>query len=183
MMGAVLPPARWAGPAVIVGLAGAWAVLWFAAAPPGQPAVAYLGQFFGAESVLLLSVGLVVISTLPWCEAAFDGIDRAAIWHRRVAITAMILLVPHIVLRAGELWHDHGLDFASTVGTPLTANNVIRAFRAITKKAGLGEDWAPRPGLAASSDLILVSPPHPSSSSIQQVVKVAFQVLYRTSGS
>jgi integrase len=36
-------------------------------------------------------------------------------------------------LRAGELWHDHGLVFASTVGTPLTANNVIRAFRAITK--------------------------------------------------
>jgi integrase len=46
-------------------------------------------------------------------------------------------------LRAGELWQDHGLVFASTVGTPLTANNVIRAFRAITKKAGLGQDWAP----------------------------------------
>lgn len=29
-------------------------------------------------------------------------------------------------------------------GTPLTANNVIRAFRIITKKAGLGEDWVPR---------------------------------------
>ena len=47
-------------------------------------------------------------------------------------------------LRAGELWQDHGLVFASRVGTPLTANNVIRAFRVITKKAGLGEDWAPR---------------------------------------
>lgn len=47
-------------------------------------------------------------------------------------------------LRAGELWQDHGLVFASTVGTPLTANNVIRAFRALTKKAGLGEDWVPR---------------------------------------
>jgi len=73
---------------------------WFAAEPSGQPAVAYLGQFFGAESVLLLSIGLVLISTLPWCEAMFDGIDRAAIWHRRVAITGMILLVPHIVLSA-----------------------------------------------------------------------------------
>src|SRR5215469_3616727 len=100
MMRAGLLPAQRAGPAVIVGLAGAWAVLWFAAEPPGQPAVAYLGQFFGAESVLLLSIGLVLISTLPWCEAAFDGIDRAAIWHRRVAITGMILLVPHIVLSA-----------------------------------------------------------------------------------
>src|SRR5215470_13468740 len=100
MMPAVLPPARWTGPAVIVGLAGAWAVVWFAAEPPGQPAVAYLGQFFGAESVLLLSIGLVLISTLPWCEAMFDGIDRAAIWHRRVAITGVVLLFPHIVLSA-----------------------------------------------------------------------------------
>jgi integrase len=47
-------------------------------------------------------------------------------------------------LRAGELWQDHGLVFASTIGTPLSANNVIRAFRIITKKAGLGDDWVPR---------------------------------------
>jgi hypothetical protein len=47
-------------------------------------------------------------------------------------------------LRAGELWQEHGLVFASRIGTPLTANNVIRAFRMITKKAGLGEDWVPR---------------------------------------
>ena len=45
---------------------------------------------------------------------------------------------------AGELWQEHGLVFASRVGTPLIANNVIRAFRLITKKAGLGEDWVPR---------------------------------------
>jgi len=48
------------------------------------------------------------------------------------------------LLRISELWQEHGLVFASRVGTPLTANNVIRAFRLITKKAGLGEDWAPR---------------------------------------
>ena len=47
-------------------------------------------------------------------------------------------------LRAGELWQEHGLVFASRIGSPLTANNVIRAFRIITKKAGLGEDWVPR---------------------------------------
>jgi hypothetical protein len=46
-------------------------------------------------------------------------------------------------LSAGELWQEHGLVFASRIGTPLTANNVIRAFRIITKKAGLGEDWVP----------------------------------------
>ncbi len=47
-------------------------------------------------------------------------------------------------LSAGELWQEHGLVFASRVGTPLSANNVIRAFRIITRKAGLGEDWVPR---------------------------------------
>jgi integrase len=47
-------------------------------------------------------------------------------------------------LRAGELWQNHGLVFASTVGTPLSANNVIRSFRALTQRAGLGKDWAPR---------------------------------------
>jgi hypothetical protein len=40
-------------------------------------------------------------------------------------------------LMVGELWQEHGLVFASRVGTPLSANNVIRAFRLITRKAGL----------------------------------------------
>jgi integrase len=47
-------------------------------------------------------------------------------------------------MRAGEVWQEHGLVFASRIGTPLSANNVIRALRLITKKAGLGEDWVPR---------------------------------------
>lgn len=46
--------------------------------------------------------------------------------------------------RADEVWEDHGLVFTSRVGTPLTANNVIRAFRIITKAAGLGGNWVPR---------------------------------------
>jgi integrase len=47
-------------------------------------------------------------------------------------------------LRAGRLWQDHGLVFASTVGTPLSASNVIRAFQGLTEKAELGTAWAPR---------------------------------------
>ena len=47
-------------------------------------------------------------------------------------------------LRTGELWQDHGLVFSSRIGTPLTANNVIRAFRIITKKGALVDDWVPR---------------------------------------
>lgn len=47
-------------------------------------------------------------------------------------------------LEAGALWQDHGLVFASAVGTPLDAHNVRRSFRTITKTAGLGEQWTPR---------------------------------------
>lgn len=42
-------------------------------------------------------------------------------------------------------WHEHGLVFASAVGTQRNANNVLRSFRAIVKRAGLNEaEWTPR---------------------------------------
>jgi len=47
-------------------------------------------------------------------------------------------------LAASSLWQDHGLVFASTIGTPLDAANVRRELRKITEAAGLGADWAPR---------------------------------------
>ncbi|HUD40285.1 MAG TPA: tyrosine-type recombinase/integrase, partial [Streptosporangiaceae bacterium] len=47
-------------------------------------------------------------------------------------------------LAAGPLWQDHGLVFASQAGTPLDASHVRRAFKAITRRAGLGENWTPR---------------------------------------
>jgi predicted ferric reductase len=129
--GPVLFPARRAGPAVIILLVAAFAVLWFAARPPGQPAISYAGQFFGAETVLLLSIGLVLLSTLPWVEAWFDGIDRAAIWQRRVAMTGIVLLIPHIALAANP--------HKSSLGPPLAiigaAGLVILAGRAIVAAA------------------------------------------------
>jgi predicted ferric reductase len=90
--------AREVGPATIGVLVCGLAVLWTVARPSDEPAGRYVGQLFGAESILLLSIGLVLISTLPWVERWFDGIDRAAIWHRRVAITGLVLLAPHILL-------------------------------------------------------------------------------------
>lgn len=45
---------------------------------------------------------------------------------------------------AGSAWHDNGLVFASTVGTPLDRYNVRREFCNITEEAGLGRGWAPR---------------------------------------
>jgi site-specific recombinase XerD len=47
-------------------------------------------------------------------------------------------------LLAGDVWQDRGLVFCTSVGSPLDAANVRRAFRKITKAAGLGEQWAPR---------------------------------------
>ena len=47
-------------------------------------------------------------------------------------------------LAAGALWKDHGLVFASAMGTQLDRYNVRREFRKITQAAGLGNCWAPR---------------------------------------
>ncbi len=102
--------ARELGPATIGLLVVAQAVLWTVARPSGESSGSYAGQLLGAESVLLLSIGLVLISTLPLVEAYFDGIDRAAIWHRRVAITGLLLLAPHVALASGQ---------GSTLGGPL----------------------------------------------------------------
>ena len=104
-------------PAAIGFLVVAWGVLWFVARPSGESTGSYVGQFLGAESILLLSIGLVLISTLPWVEEWFDGIDRAAIWHRRVAIAGLVLLAPHILLSSSP----HG----TTLGGPLGAIGAI----------------------------------------------------------
>ncbi|WP_240197638.1 tyrosine-type recombinase/integrase [Nonomuraea lactucae] len=38
---------------------------------------------------------------------------------------------------AGKRWEEHGLVFASAVGTPLDAHDIRRSFRQIVKAAGL----------------------------------------------
>jgi predicted ferric reductase len=109
--------ARDVGPTTIGALVCAMAVLWLFARPAGEPARSYVGQFLGGESILLLSLALVLISTLPWVEQWFDGIDRAAIWHRRLAIGGVALLAPHILLASSP----HG----TTLGVPLGAIGAI----------------------------------------------------------
>ena len=47
-------------------------------------------------------------------------------------------------LLAAAVWQDHGLVFASAVGTPLDPSHVRRAFRTICVAAGIGENWSPR---------------------------------------
>ena len=46
-------------------------------------------------------------------------------------------------LLAGESWQDRDLVFSFSVGTPLDAANVRRAFKKITTSAGLGDGWKP----------------------------------------
>ena len=45
---------------------------------------------------------------------------------------------------AGTRWREHGLVFATSVGTPWSAGNIRREFRKICKAAGIGENWTPR---------------------------------------
>ena len=109
--------AREVGPTVIGALVVAMGALWLIGRPAGESTRSYFGQFLGAQSILLLSIGLVPISTLPWVEEWFDGIDRAAIWHRRVAIAGIVLLAPHILLSSSP----HG----TSLGVPLGAIGAI----------------------------------------------------------
>jgi len=108
--------ARQRGPITIGLLVVAEAMLWLVARPAGEPSARYVGQLLGAEAILLLSVGLVLISVLPWVETWFDGIDRVAIWHRRVEIIGLALLVPHIALASNPAGTAIGRPLAGAVG-------------------------------------------------------------------
>jgi predicted ferric reductase len=72
--------------------------LWFGARPQHQPTGRFVGEICGAEAVLLLSCSLVLATVLPPIERAFSGLDRVAVWHKRVATGAVLLLAPHLVL-------------------------------------------------------------------------------------
>lgn len=110
-------PSRDVGPLTVLLIAAAYAVLWFVARPADEPWGRHTGQLFGVESIVLLSVALVLISTLPWVEEWFDGIDRAAVWHRRIAITGLVLLAPHLVLASNP--------DGTALGAPLGAIGLI----------------------------------------------------------
>lgn len=114
-------PFRWVGPGAIVVLAMAYGIFWFLARPAGEPVLGHVGQLFGGESVLLYSIALVLVSTLPHVEPVFGGIDHAAIWHRRAAMTATILLLPHIELAANPEATSVGKTLAAIAISGLAA--------------------------------------------------------------
>jgi integrase len=86
--------------------------------------------------------GRVNTSSLPWSRISADLIyvvrspARALRQHHTKQAAKR--------LRGGETWQDHDLVFCTRNGKPLAAGNVRRAFRSITKTAGIGEDWTPR---------------------------------------
>jgi predicted ferric reductase len=143
--------ARDVGPATIGVLVGAEAVLWAVERPSGEPTGGYVGQLLGAESILLLSIGLVLISMLPWVEEWFDGIDCAAIWHRRVAIAGLVLLAPHVLLASSPDGTALGgaLGAIGAVGlVALAAWAILPRWRALTPAGlrGLAVALADAPG-------------------------------------
>ncbi len=95
--------------------------LWIAARPAGSPVGRYAGEACGAEAVVLFSCVLLLATLLPALERAFGGLDRVAVWHRRVATVALILLVPHLVLVTSSpdpysTSFGHGLGDIALVG-------------------------------------------------------------------
>ena len=113
---------RSTGPIVIGLLVVLVAVLWIAFRPQQEPLDRFLGQLIGVEGMLLLSIGLVLISALRIVEQWFDGVDRAAIWHRGVAIAGTVLIAVHAGVTTSTL--------ATTVGTALGAVGRDRTGRA-----------------------------------------------------
>jgi predicted ferric reductase len=105
-------PFRLIGPLAIGALTVAFGALWLLMRPQGEPVVRHLGQLSGGESILLMSLALVLISTLPQVEQIFGGIDYAAIWHRRLAITGTLLLLPHVELASNPQATDLGKAMA-----------------------------------------------------------------------
>ncbi|WP_166790503.1 ferredoxin reductase family protein [Cryobacterium tagatosivorans] len=90
--------AKLIGPLTIAALVSALAVLWVVARPSGEGFEQLVGEWLGAEGVLLLSIGLVLISTLRWVERWFNGVDHAALWHRRVNIAGMLAISVHALV-------------------------------------------------------------------------------------
>jgi integrase len=52
-------------------------------------------------------------------------------------------------MAAGPLWQDHGLIFASEVGTPMDPDNFSHSFARLCERAGLGH-WHPHELLSTS---------------------------------
>jgi site-specific recombinase XerC len=92
-------------------------------------------------------------------------VERAQV-RRRCAPT--LVLTPELVARfrqhrvqqaeaqmaGGPLWQDHGLIFASEVGTPIDPDNFSHSFARLCERAGLGH-WHPHELRYSGASLML----------------------------
>jgi integrase len=96
------------------------------------------------------SVDLEAGTVAVWRSVCHGGDTKTGKSRRTLALpqTAIQTLKEHKKrqaedrLAAGPLWQEDGYVFATTVGTEMDRHNVLRQFRKITKKAGLGDTWA-----------------------------------------
>lgn len=107
--GARLAP-RILGPLAIVAFTIALAAVWVVWRPAKVSTAMFVGQLVGAEGVLLMSIGLVLISTLQWVERWFNGIDHAAYWHRAVTIAGTALVGLHAGITSNPRKSSLGAD-------------------------------------------------------------------------
>ena len=91
-------------------------------------------------------------------EQFFDGVDKAAVWHRRVAMAGTILIGVHIATTG----NPNATQLGPTLGTigiiglaTLTVRAIAPRWRSITPRraapAGLSASWRHRPS-ASSAD-------------------------------
>lgn len=107
-----------------------YGVLWIAARPEGQPTARYLGEFLGAEAVLLFSLSLVLATLLTFIEKAFGGLDRVARWHRGLAIAGVLLMIVHPTI-AGTTPTDNPTSLALNLGHVAMIGLVLLALWAV----------------------------------------------------
>jgi predicted ferric reductase len=85
---------------VVIGtvIAVLYMVLWVVARPADIRIMSYIGEILGVEAIVFMSWSLVLATVLPGLEAAFGGLDRQAIWHRRTALIGVTLAFLHQLL-------------------------------------------------------------------------------------
>jgi len=72
--------------------------LWWEVRPSGLENSYFFGELTGVMSVYLYSWTLLLATRARWLEPLFGGLDRMYLWHKRSAIAATLLLVPHALI-------------------------------------------------------------------------------------
>lgn len=89
---------RYVGEFTLVFVAAALIGLWWNRRPPGFGNNYVGGELAGVTAIYLYSATLLLATRARWLEPSFGGLDRMYLWHKRCAIVATSLLIPHAVI-------------------------------------------------------------------------------------